>query len=299
MGCILTLIAAPRGKALDSSTVDAARRALAALGAKFGATDWLGPGLACDLSFDGIDPAAAQQAARAALNGKPIDAVAQETAGRRKHLLVADMDATMIEGETIDNLAAEAGIGPQIAAITAAAMRGEVDFPTALRQRVALLKGLPDSALKKVRDAMRPMPGARTLVQTMRRHGAYTVLVSGGFDVFTAHARDLLGCDAERGNRLEVAAEKLTGRVIDPILGRDAKLMTLTVTAAKRGIDMRDTMAVGDGANDLTMLGAAGMGVAFHAKPVVAAAAQARIDHADLTALLYVQGYRSEEIAGG
>lgn len=299
MDCILTLVADPKKKPLDPSTVESAGRALAQRGAKLGALDWLGTAEACDLPFAGLEPATAQDIARAALGAAPIDAVAQGAGGRRKHLLVADMDATIIEGETIDKLAAEAGIGSEIAAITEAAMRGEIDFPTALKQRVALLKGLREAALLKVRGDMHPVPGARALVATMRKHGAYTVLVSGGFDLFTHRACELLGFDEERGNRLEISGGRLTGRVPDPILGRDAKLMALTVTAAKRGIDMRDTMAVGDGANDLDMIRAAGMGIAFRAKPVVAAAAQARIDHADLRALLYVQGYRREEFAGG
>ena len=293
MDSVLTLIAAP-GKSLDSSTVDAARRALG----NAGAADWLAPGTACDIGFAGLDPVKAQDAVRAALQDAPVDAVAQTAAGRRKRLLVADMDATATEGETIDDLAALAGIGPQIAAITASAMRGELDFPTALRRRVALLEGMPESALYRVRDAMKPMPGARALVATMKKHGAFTVLVSGGFDVFTSHARALVGFHESHGNRLEVADGKLTGKVIDPILGRDAKLAVLTSTAKSRGIAMAETMAVGDGANDLGMIQAAGMGVAFHAKPVTAAAARARVDRGDLTALLYMQGYRRDEFVG-
>ena len=293
MESVLTLVAAP-GKSLDPSMLAAAGRAL---GGAARAPDWLAPAQACDIGFAGLDPVKAQNAVRAALGDAPVDMVAQAASGRRKRLLVADMDATATEGETIDDLAALAGIGPQIAAITAAAMRGELDFPTALRRRVALLEGLPESALYRVRDAMKPMPGARALVATMKKHGAYTVLVSGGFDVFTAHARALIGFHESHGNRLEVADGKLTGKVIDPILGRDAKLAALAAAAQSRGIAMADTMAVGDGANDLAMIQAAGIGVAFHAKPVVAAAARARVDRGDLTALLYMQGYRREEFA--
>lgn len=293
MDSVLTLIAAP-GTSLDSSTVDAARRAL---GGGAGAADWLAPALACDISFAELDPVKAQNAVRAALGGAKLDLLVQPASGRRKRLLVADMDATMTEGETIDELAALAGIGPEIAAITSAAMRGELDFPSALRRRVGLLKGLPVAALHKVRDAMKPMPGALILVATMREHGAHTVLVSGGFDLFTSRARALIGFDEERGNRLEVADGKLTGRVIEPILGRDAKLEVLTSTAKSRGIPLADTLAVGDGANDLGMVQTAGLGVAFHAKPVVAEAARARVDHGDLTALLYMQGYRRDEFA--
>jgi len=293
MDLVLTLIAAPGEAGPDSSMAEAARRAVGGA-----APEWLDPGRACDIAFSGMDPLRAQDAARAALAGKPVDAVAQPAAGRRKRLLVADMDATITEGETIDELAALAGIGPQIAAITAAAMRGELDFPTALRRRVGLLAGQPEAFLLKVRDAMKPVPGARALVATMKKHGAYTVLVSGGFDVFTRHARALAGFDAEQGNRLEIAHGRLTGRVVEPILGRDAKLQALVGAAKARGIAAADTLAVGDGANDLEMIRAAGLGVAFHAKPVVAAAARARIDHADLTALLFAQGYRRAEFAG-
>jgi phosphoserine phosphatase len=291
MDSVLTLIAAP-GQALDPSTLDAARRAVGG-----GTPEWLDAGRACDIPFAGLDYARAEAATRAALGGLKLDLLAQPANGRRKRLLVADMDATMTEGETIDELAALAGIGPQIAAITAAAMRGEIDFPTALRKRVALLQGLPAAAVTKVRDAMKPMPGARVLVATMRKHGAHTVLVSGGFDAFTSHACRLIGFDEQHGNRLEVAGGKLTGRVIEPILGRDAKLDILKSTASSRGIPLADALAVGDGANDLGMIQAAGLGVAFHAKPVTARAARARVDRGDLAALLYMQGYRREEFA--
>jgi phosphoserine phosphatase len=286
---ILTLITNPRTPALDSSMVDAVRRALS----DAGPPAWLAPGIACDLATDDANAAAA---ARAALGTAPVDVVVQaadET--RRKRLLIADMDATMTEGETIDQMAAEAGIGEQIAAITVRAMRGELDFAAALRERTALMAGLPEASVARVRDNMRPMPGARTLVQTMRRHGAYAALVSGGFKVFTSHACVLIGFDEDHGNTIDIADGKLTGGVIEPILGRDAKLRLLQATAAARGLALAETIAVGDGANDLAMLQAAGMGVAIHAKPVVAAAARARIDHGDLTALLYIQGYRREE----
>ena len=294
MDFVLTLIAAP-GASLDSSTLETARRAL---GGATGAVDWLAPGTACDIGFAGLDPVKAQDAVRAALDGATPDLLVQPASGRRKRLLVADMDATITEGETIDDLASIAGIGPRVAAITSAAMRGEIDFPAALRRRVGLLKDLPEAALFKVRDAMKPMPGALVLVATMRKHGAYTVLVSGGFDVFTSHARGLIGFDESHGNRLEIAGGKLTGSVIEPILGRDAKLAVLRSSAEARGIPLTGALAVGDGANDLGMIQAAGLGVAFHAKPVTAAAARARVDRGDLTALLYMQGYRRDEFAG-
>lgn len=293
MPFILTLITRPETRALDTSTVDAVRRALR----QADAPDWLAQGIACDLGCDGASIEAIGAAARDALGTAPVDVVTQEAGEtRRRRLIIADMDATMTEGETIDQLAEEAGIGPQIAAITVRAMRGELDFVQALRERTALMAGLPEAALGRVRDRMRPMPGARALVQTMRRHGARAVLVSGGFSVFTARARALIGFDQAHGNTVEVADGKLTGRVVDPVLGRDAKLRLLHETAAAHGLDLAETMAVGDGANDLAMIQAAGMGVAIHAKPIVAAAARARIDHGDLTALLYIQGFRREEL---
>jgi len=295
MTSVLTLIANPANPALDPSTADAARRALAAAGADPGAADWLAPGVACDIPFAGLAEPSADKAARAALNGRAVDLAAQPLAGRRKRLLIADMDSTMIQGETLDQFAAAVGFGDRIAAITARSMRGELDFAEALRARIDILKGCSAEALYQVRDAMEPMPGARALVQTMRRHGACAILVSGGFRLFTRHAARMLGFDEERGNELEIAEGRLTGKVIEPILGRDTKLETLRAEAARLGLGLAETMAVGDGANDLAMIQAAGMGVAFQAKPVTAAAARARVDHADLTALLYMQGYRREE----
>jgi phosphoserine phosphatase len=297
MNSVLTLIANPANPILDPSTAGSAARALADAGARVGDAAWLAPGIACDVPFAGIEANLAERAARAALAGKPIDLVAQEVLGRRKALLVADMDSTMVVGETLDAFAAEAGLGPRIAAITARAMRGELDFEGALRERIAILKGTPARFLHKVRDDMRPMPGAEALVATMHRAGARTVLVSGGFRIFTAHARALIGFDADCGNELEIADGMLAGRVVEPILGRDAKLETLRAEAARLGLALDRTMAVGDGANDLAMIRAAGMGVAFQAKPITAAAARARIDHGDLTALLYIQGFRRDEFA--
>lgn len=297
MDSVLTLIANPANPILDPSTADAAQRAIARAGAAPGAIDWLAPGVACDIPFAGIAARPAEEAVRAALAGRPVDLVAQQAAGRRKRLLVADMDSTMVVGETLDAFAAKAGFGPRIAAITARSMRGELDFAQALRERIAILKGCPAALLHQVRDELQPMAGARALVGTMRRSGARCLLVSGGFRVFTRHAAALIGFDADLGNRIEIADGVLTGRVVEPILGRDAKLETLRAEAASLGLSLADTMAVGDGANDLAMIQAAGMGVAFQAKPITAAAARARVDHGDLTALLYIQGYRREEFA--
>lgn len=298
MTFVLTLIANPAHPVLDASTADRVRAALG----EAGAVQWLAAGVACDIPFAGLAVQAAEERARAALGTLPVDLLAQPAdersgGGRRKRLLVADMDSTMIQGETLDIFAAEVGFGERIAAITARSMRGELDFADALRERIAILKGCAAAQLYKVRDEMQPMPGARAAVQTMRRHGARTLLVSGGFRIFTRHAGQLLGFDEDRGNELEIADGKLTGRVVEPILGRDTKLQTLKTEAARLGVGLEATLAVGDGANDLAMIQAAGLGVAFQAKPITAAAARARVDHGDLTALLYMQGYRREEFA--
>ncbi|MBL8705596.1 MAG: phosphoserine phosphatase SerB [Rhodospirillales bacterium] len=294
MTSVLTLIANPANPALEPSTADRVRAALG----DAGPVAWLAPGIACDIPFAGLAVDLAEERARAAIGPLPLDVLAQPAEGRRKKLLIADMDSTMIVGETLDIFAAEVGFGERIAAITARSMRGELDFSQALKERIAILEGCSTDALYKVRDDMQPMPGARAAVQTMRRHGARVMLVSGGFRIFTAHARAMLGFDEDRGNELELAEGRLTGRVVEPILGRDTKLETLKAEAARLGLDLSATMAVGDGANDLAMIQAAGLGVAFQAKPITAAAARARIDHGDLTALLYLQGYRREEFVG-
>ncbi|MCC7046479.1 MAG: phosphoserine phosphatase SerB [Alphaproteobacteria bacterium] len=297
MNSVLTLIANPAAPILDPSMADAARRAIAAAGGEAGDVAWLAPGVACDIAFGGIDPKAAESAARAALGAAPVDIVAQPSAGRCKRLLLADMDSTIVVGETLDAFAAEVGFGERIAVITARSMRGELDFAEAMRERVAILKGASAAVLHKVRDAMEPTAGARALVATMHRSGARTLLVSGGFRIFTAYAGALIGFDEDRGNELEIEGGVLTGKVVEPILGRDTKLATLRAEAARLGLALDATMAVGDGANDLAMIQAAGMGVAFQAKPITAAAARARVDHGDLTALLYMQGYRLDEFA--
>ena len=248
----------------------------------------LSPGEAADIPLSvALDPFAL----RAAIDGKPIDAIVTKARGRRKALLIADMDSTIIQGETLDELAVFAGIGPKIAAITKRAMNGDLDFKAALRERVAMLKGLDLGALEKAWQQVRLTPGARELVATMRAHGALTALVSGGFTFFTGKVAAQLGFDLHRSNILLDDGAALTGQVADPILDRDSKLAALKELAEQRGVKLHATLAVGDGANDLDMIRAAGLGVAFHARPIVAKDARAKVDHADLRALLFAQGY--------
>ena len=293
MKYVLTLIG-NKTTPLASAHVDAARAALPSPGA----TAWLAKGHACDIPFDG-DAEQAEAAVRTALKGEKIDLAAQPAEGRRKKLLIADMDSTIIEQECIDELAAELGIKPQIAEITERAMNGEIGFEPALRERVGLLKGLPLEALEKVyRERITFMPGARALVATMRSDGHACALVSGGFTFFTERVAHAVGFNTNQANRLIFVDGKLTGGVAEPILGRQAKLDALLRLRDELGLKPHETIAVGDGANDLAMIGEAGLGVAYRAKRVVAEAARARIDHGDLTALLYLQGYRREEIAG-
>lgn len=291
---VLTLIAG-RDCPLSEDMAADIGQSLKALGAHVATPRWLSPALACDLRFGHLAPEQADAAARHRLGKAPVDVVAQGLEGRRKMLLVADMDSTMVIGETLDELAEYAGIKDRIAAITARAMNGEIGFEDALRQRIGLMEGLPESALAETWDKTRLMPGARTLVQTMKANGAYTVLVSGGFTFFTTRVREACGFDVDLGNRFIFKKGKLAG-VEDPILGRQAKLATLISTAGQKQIPLALTVAVGDGANDLDMIKAAGLGVAYQAKPKVAAEARVRIDHGDLTALLYAQGYDDSEM---
>jgi phosphoserine phosphatase len=256
---------------------------------EFGTPDWLSDGRAFDLPFS--------EAALAAARGIDGDINVVARAGRRKKLLVADMDSTIIGCECLDELADQAGLKPQIAAITERAMLGEIEFAPALRERVALLTGLPLAALERTwRERVRLNPGAKALVTTMKRHGARTLLVSGGFTYFTARVAAEAGFDEDRANVLLDDGAMLTGKVREPVLGREAKLQALESEAARLGIDPADALAVGDGANDLDMIRRAGLGVAFHAKPVVAEAAAARVGRGDLRSLLYLQGYRDSEI---
>jgi phosphoserine phosphatase len=259
-----------------------------------GAAKILSPGHAFDLAVAGRD---ALMAARAIAGSAALDVNLVATEMRRKMLLVADMDSTIINVECLDELADMAGLKPQIAAITERAMRGELEFEAALKERVGMLKGLHLSALEKTyAERVRLNPGARSLLATMRANGAHTMLVSGGFGYFTRRVARAAGFHVERGNTLLDDGEHLTGEVATPILGRQAKLEALEEAVAHLKIDFAQSMAVGDGANDLAMIQKAGLGVAYHAKPVVAEAAGAAINHNDLTALLYLQGYSDNEI---
>lgn len=258
---------------------------------------WLADGIACDLPLKtGTDITETTAKIRAALYGAPVDIVIQEQDTRRKKLLIADMDSTMIQQECIDELAEEVGLREHIAGITARAMNGEIAFEPALRERVALLKGLPVSIIDQViANRITLTSGGKELIATMKKHGAYTALVSGGFTSFTSKIAAQLGFDENRANILLDDGTHLTGLVEEPILGADAKKISLNEICAKLGITEQASMAVGDGANDLPMIKHAGSGVALHAKPAVAAQARIRIDHGDLTALLYIQGYRKTD----
>jgi len=288
-----TLIAAGKLARGDISTgIDA----LAEAGCRPAQGAWLDEGDAADLIF-----AAEPEAARAVLESlSGIDVVVQPSLGRAKKLIVADMDSTMITVECIDELADYAGIKAQIAAVTEAAMRGELDFEAALDARVALLRDLDASAIDRCRaERVRIMPGAKTLVRTMRAHGARAVLVSGGFTVFAKPVAAEIGFDVAIANILGIADGRLDGTVARPIVDAATKLTTIETERVALGLAAADTLAVGDGANDIPMIQAAGLGVAYHAKPKTAAAAAARIDHGDLTALLWAQGYaRSNWVEG-
>jgi phosphoserine phosphatase len=259
-----------------------------------GTPHWLSPGTACE--FRTGEPAIVDRA-RAALGAARVDANVVPSAQRRKRLLIADMDSTIIGCECIDEIADFAGIKPQIAAITERSMRGEIPFESALRKRVALLKGLPQTVLDRVfTERVRLNDGARILVRTMAENGAATALISGGFTFFTTRVAQAAGFATEQANELVIENGKLTGTVREPILGREAKREALLRLARENRLELVDTLAIGDGANDLAMLSEAGFGVAYRAKPVVAAAAHARLDHSDLSAALYLQGYRETDL---
>ena len=256
----------------------------------------LSPGEAADIP---VREAPRAEVVAAAIGNAPVDAIAPRARGRRKGLLIADMDSTIVTSETLDEIAAYAGLKDRIAAITARSMNGEIDFATALRERVAMLKGLALDALEKTWANTRLTPGARELVATMKAHNATTALVSGGFTYFTGRVAEMIGFDTHRANVLEHDGATLAGTVEEPILDANAKLTALHELSAARGLKLSATLTVGDGANDLAMLGAAGLGVAFKAKPIVAAQARAQVRHANLRALLFAQGYRLADFRTG
>jgi phosphoserine phosphatase len=280
-----TFLTSPDRANLDPALVQSLRNAWGG-----GDVFWLAPDVAAEFSL-AETPANFWEVWETA-QSMQIDLVLQPTVGRRKKMLLADMDSTMIQQECIDELAEEAGVGARVKDITARAMNGELDFDSALRERVGLLKGLPVSIIGKVlEERITLMPGGPELLGTMKANGAYAALVSGGFTAFTSSIATRLGFDENRANTLIAADGVLTGEVGDPILGKQAKVDALNEITKRLGLDTSDVMAVGDGANDLGMLHKAGVGVALHAKPVVAAEVDTRINFGDLTALLYIQGY--------
>jgi phosphoserine phosphatase len=293
---VATLVCDPSFPSLTEAHIRQAREALP----EPSEPQWLAKGVAADIPFEPQEKADARalaEAARAALGAAPIDVIVQPAAGRRKKLLLADMDSTMIGQECVDELAEQIGKRGEVAALTERAMRGEIAFEPALRARVALLAGLrADVVARVIAKKITLTPGGRTLVQTMRAHGAYAALVSSGFTVFTLVVAEKIGFDESRANELLLGEDgKFRGLVAEPVLGDEAKLEALQALRESRALAAEETLAVGDGANDIAMLREAGLGVAYRGKPAVVAAAQARIDHADLTALLYAQGYRREE----
>ena len=286
---VVTLLTNPETPVLERATVESLRNAWGG-----GAARWLDPGVAAEFDLETVPENRWQ--VWEGLQALRIDMAVQRAAGRRKRLLIADMDSTMIRQECIDELADEAGVGAHVADITARAMNGELDFEGALRERVGLLKGLPEAVIARVlRDRITLMSGGPVLLATMKAHGAYAALVSGGFTAFTSAVAAKLGFDENRANTLHVEGGALAGTVAEPILGKAAKLEALNVITTRVGLTPADAIAAGDGANDLPMLLAAGTGVALHAKPRVQADCEVRVNHGDLTALLYLQGYARQE----
>lgn len=297
---VLTVIDDPQRAGLSAAHMESLRAALAMTGAEPGVTDWLWEGVACDLPFTlGASEPDLEAQLRSVLGDAPLDLAVQPSAGRRKALLVADMESTIIAQEMLDELGELVGKRAEIAEVTARSMRGELGFEEALNARVALLADLPEQVLSDTAVRMSVNPGAASLVATLRRQGVRCALVSGGFTCFAEPIAARLGFEVVRANELQVSEGHLTGSVVPPILGREAKLETLQELCRERGVTPAEAAAVGDGANDLAMLEAAGLGVAYRGKPLVRERARFRLDHADLTGLLFLQGYRREEIVAG
>jgi phosphoserine phosphatase len=287
MNNVVVLIADPARADLHDSIAQAVREALGAR-----AINWLAPGIAAEIEATGD-----ASAARTAIGNAPIDVAIVPTTSRRKKLLVADMESTLIENEFVDDIGARAGLGDRIAAITRRSMAGELDFAGSLRERVAMLKGFKATLLDDVYAGLRLTSGAKTLIATMRAHGAATVIVTGGFRVLAERVRATLGADAAEANHLIIDNGVFAGMVSEPIVDRPGKRAAMQRHAAVRGLSSADILAVGDGANDIEMVQAAGLGVAFRAKQALADVARVTIRHGDLTALLYLQGYRASEFA--
>ncbi len=290
---VLTLVGSLESVPLEPVHIERVCRRLGTTGE----TDWLAEREACDLFIDSLLSAVeiADQA-RDALSGAAIDAVCTSIEGRRKKLLISDMDSTVIDQECIDELGDALGVGSQIREITAAVVNGDISFSDALRKRLALMIGMDRRLLKSVyEERISLKAGARTFVQTMRRQGAFCILVSGGFSFFTRRIAERIGFHDHQGNELAFEDGKLTGEALEPILGRSAKLATLTKLCDEKGLKPAQVLAVGDGANDIEMIEAAGLGVAFHGSDSLKKHANACIDHGDLTAILYIQGFRRSE----
>ncbi len=293
---VATLISGVKASMVTEAAIDAAHAAFAEAGAEVGAIDWLNPGIAADIELHALSLDHAREVGHRLSDALALDVAVQPTAHRKKRLLVADMDSTIITVECIDEIADMVGMKEKVAKITEAAMRGELDFVGALTERVAMLKGLDVAALEKVyADRVRLTPGARALIQTMNANGATTVLVSGGFTFFTDRVAAAAGFKVARANTLEIVSGKLTGKVTPPIVDSATKKATLQEFAAQLDGGVAAALALGDGANDIPMIEAAGLGVAFYAKPKTAAAADVAIRYGDLTSVLYVQGYHASE----
>tara|TARA_Y100000588_G_scaffold369087_1_gene437705 strand:- start:1130 stop:2026 length:897 start_codon:yes stop_codon:yes gene_type:complete len=295
MKFVATLIANPEKANLHPRDVKQAREILKRAGYTFEHSAWLKDCIACDIEFTGSNLSYVRNCLRIGLNSLEIDVVVQPTKNRRKRVLIADMDSTIVTGETLDELAEIAGLKNQVSIITERAMRGEVDFKDAVRERVALLKGVSAKDMKDALNKIEVTSGAPTLVKTMRFNGAYTALVSGGFSYFTSAIAKLVGFQEEISNQIVIQNGILTGEVIEPILDSDSKLQALKKICNEKHIPLSESIATGDGANDIPMIIHSGLGVAFHAKPAVETNAKAIIRFGDLTSLLYIQGYKSTE----